>query len=148
MRQIRLFVCAGLCSILLSSTAHADLTRRDDVQAFIARMNTEHGFSSQELETLFRRVELRADIVRAISRPAEAKPWHQYRPIFLTDDRIEKGVAFWRENAETLARAEAAYGVPAEMIVAILGVETRYGSHTGNHRVIDALSTLALFQSR
>ncbi len=141
--RLRFFLCAGLCSVLLSSTAHADLTQRDEVREFIARMDQEHGFPSTELEALFRQVELRADIIRAISRPAEAKPWHQYRPIFLTEDRIQKGVAFWHNHADILARAEAAYGVPAEMIVAILGVETRYGSYMGSHRVIDALATLA-----
>jgi membrane-bound lytic murein transglycosylase B len=70
-------------------------------------------------------------------------PWYRYRKIFLTDARIAQGVTFWRENAQALAAAEQKYGVPAEIIVAIIGVETSYGTHTGKHRVIDALSTLA-----
>src|SRR5690606_14913137 len=75
--------------------------------------------------------------------PAErVKPWKEYRPIFITDSRIAQGVDFWRQNEEALARAEQVYGVPAEVIVAIIGVETFYGRNTGNYRVIDALSTL------
>lgn len=76
-------------------------------------------------------------------RPAEAKPWHQYRPIFVTESRIRQGVEFWDKHAADLTRASDAYGVPPEIIVAILGVETRYGRYAGKHRVIDALATLA-----
>jgi len=83
------------------------------------------------------------DIIAAISKPAEAKPWYQYRPIFLTKERIEGGVTFWNRHAQLLERAEREFGVPPEIIVAILGVETRYGKYTGKYRVIDALSTLA-----
>ncbi len=81
-------------------------------------------------------------IIDAINRPYEAKPWKAYQPIFVTPERIRGGVAFWRDNAALLARAQAAYGVPPEIIVAIIGVETNYGGNLGSHRVIDALSTL------
>jgi len=69
--------------------------------------------------------------------------WHEYRKIFLTPARIDGGVAFWKENADILRKAEAAFGVAPQIIVAIIGVETRYGNNTGRHRVLDALSTLA-----
>ena len=82
-------------------------------------------------------------IIDAISRPAERKPWYQYRPLFVTPGRAKGGVQFWEENADLLARAEATYGVPPEIIVAIIGVETRYGKHIGRYPVVDALSTLA-----
>lgn len=85
----------------------------------------------------------RQSIVDAISRPAERKPWYQYRPIFVTPDRARGGVEFWEANEELLARAEQTYGVPPEIIVAIIGVETRYGKHTGRYPVLDALATLA-----
>lgn len=130
-------------AFLLSGSTHADLATREDVRHFIAEMKAEHGFEPARLEQLFSKVELRQDILRAISRPAESKPWHQYRPIFLTESRIREGVAFWREHAGLLARVEQEYGVPASVIVAILGVETRYGRHSGGYRVMDALSTLA-----
>lgn len=83
-------------------------------------------------------------IIDAITRPAEAvKPWRDYRPIFLTDARIENGRAFYAANRDALDRISAETGVPGEYIVAIIGVETSYGKNTGNYRVIDALYTLA-----
>jgi len=92
---------------------------------------------------VFAEAERKQAILDAISRPAEkVKPWKDYRPIFITDARISKGVKFWQQNAEALARAEREYGVPAQTIVAIIGVETFYGGNTGSWRVIDALSTL------
>lgn len=83
-------------------------------------------------------------IIDAMTRPAEAvRPWRDYRPIFLNDARISGGVAFYQENRASLDRVAAETGVPAEYIVAIIGVETSYGKITGNYRVLDALYTLA-----
>ena len=82
-------------------------------------------------------------IIDAMTRPAEAKPWKDYRPIFVTDRRIDDGVAFLEENSALLARIEAETGVPAALIVTILGIETNYGRATGRYRVLDALATLA-----
>lgn len=113
-------------------------------KSFMAKMEKEHGFSSKELQGWFSAAQKKQSILDAISRPAEkTKTWGEYRKIFLTDRRVKRGVEFWKENKETLARAEKTFGVPAEMIVAIIGVETRYGRITGSYRVIDALSTLA-----
>jgi membrane-bound lytic murein transglycosylase B len=113
------------------------------VDEFIAEMTRDYGFASEQLRDLFKQAERKQAILDAISRPAErVKPWKEYRPIFLTDSRVAQGVDFWRENEAALSRAEAEYGVPAEIIVAIIGVETFYGRNTGSHRVIDALSTL------
>ncbi len=81
-------------------------------------------------------------ILDAISTPWESKPWHQYRTIFLKQDRVDAGLAFWRDHADTLARAEAQFQVPAEVIVAIIGVETYYGRHMGTYPVKEALYTL------
>jgi membrane-bound lytic murein transglycosylase B len=77
-----------------------------------------------------------------ISRPAEAKPWYQYRPLFVTEGRIQGGLEFWNANQELLAGVERELGVPAQIIVAIIGVETRYGTYTGRYPVLDALTTL------
>jgi len=95
------------------------------------------------LKDLFKAVEIKQNILKAISRPAESMPWHKYRKIFMTESRINAGVKFWQENKAVLATVEQQYGVPAEIITAIIGVETRYGGNTGSYRVIDALSTLA-----
>jgi membrane-bound lytic murein transglycosylase B len=82
-------------------------------------------------------------IIAAMTRPAEAKPWSDYRPIFMTEARIAGGAAYWREHAALLEPVAAEYGVPPEIIVAIIGVETSYGRITGSWRVLDALATLA-----
>ena len=85
-------------------------------------------------------------IIELISKPAEkTRPWRDYRPIFMTPKRIEDGIAFYREHRKLLDEIAAAYGVPAELIVAIIGVETNYGRITGKHRVVDALATLAFY---
>jgi membrane-bound lytic murein transglycosylase B len=84
-------------------------------------------------------------IIDAISKPAEAKPWKDYRPIFLTEKRITGGVQFWLKHADALKKAEDTYQVPANYIVAIIGVETFYGGNTGSFRVLDALTTLGLY---
>ncbi len=121
-----------------------DFQDNPEVQAFIAEMEERHQFDRAGLETVFAQARKRDDILRAISRPAEkTKPWFEYRGIFLTPERIDGGVRFWKENKDILDRAEQTYGVDAAIVVAIIGVETRYGAITGSYRVIDALSTLA-----
>lgn len=116
---------------------------KKDVKTFIAEMTKKHHFDKKYLRTLFTQAKLHKSILDAIARPAEAKPWYQYRPIFVTKKRAQGGIAFWRKNAKALDRAEKKYGVPAEIIVAIIGVETRYGKHAGRYPVFDALATLA-----
>ncbi|MBS7664074.1 lytic murein transglycosylase B [Pseudomonas lalucatii] len=114
------------------------------VAEFVAEMTRDYGFAGEQLHQLFAQVERKQAIIDAISRPAEkVKPWSAYRPIFITEARIARGVAFWKQHQATLARAEQEYGVPAQVIVAIIGVETFYGGNTGGYRVADALSTLA-----
>lgn len=126
-----------------AATAASLDTDRPEVRQFIAETSERHGMDSASLKSLLAQAEHRQDIIEAITRPAEAMPWHRYRPIFMREDRIEGGASFWNEHAETLARAADLYGVPEEIIVAIIGVETRYGQHRGNYRVLDALTTLA-----
>lgn len=128
---------------LASTGVQADFSQRKEVHAFISQMVEKHAFSRGDLEQTFAKAEKQPGILKAISRPAESKPWHQYRPIFLGADRIKGGIRFWKEHADALQRAEQEYGVPPHIIVAIVGVETRFGKHAGGYRVIDALSTLA-----
>ncbi len=114
------------------------------VQAFIAQMALKHDFDSDRLQRLFSRVRLQPDVIARITRPAEkSKAWYQYRAIFLDQPRIQGGVNFWRQHAAALSRAEKVYGVPPQIVVAIIGVETRYGAFTGKDGVLDALTTLA-----
>ncbi len=119
------------------------LTKNPKVIEFIDEINRKHGFDKDELNTLFAKTKLRDDIIKAISRPAEGKPWYEYRPIFLTKTRISEGVKFMQAYAKPLAKAEGKFGVPREIITAIIGVETRYGKYRGKYRVMDSLATLA-----
>jgi membrane-bound lytic murein transglycosylase B len=118
--------------------------QRADVKAFIAEMVTEHGFDRAALTRVFSAAHYQPKIVAAMQRPLLEPPkWYEYAPRFLTPARIDGGVAYWNAHIEELTRAEAQFGVPAEVIVAIIGVETSYGRNTGSYRAIDALSTLA-----
>lgn len=129
---------------LVQQVSAADYEGTPEVDGFITEMARDYGFSNEQLTALFAKVERKQSIIDAISRPAErVKPWKEYRPIFITDSRVARGVDFWRQHEAALARAEQTYGVPAQFIVAIIGVETFYGGNTGSYRVMDALSTLA-----
>jgi membrane-bound lytic murein transglycosylase B len=110
---------------------------------FIDEMVSNDGYDRQALMAIFSQVKYKENIIKSKSNPAEAKAWKDYRRILVTPQRVAQGLKFWNEHQATLARAESVYGVPAEIIVAIIGVETRYGRVTGRHRVIDSLSTLA-----
>jgi membrane-bound lytic murein transglycosylase B len=141
------FSIAVLMAVLLGAAVPRiakALIERPDLQAFIDEMVAKHAFDKGGLTELFSQARLRPDVLRVMSRPAEAKPWYKYRPLFVTDSRAAQGAEFWSRHAKTLARAEAAYGVPPALIVAIMGVETYYGKNIGQHRVLDALTTLAL----
>ena len=117
---------------------------RDDVRAFVTEFATDYGFDRREVERWLAAARFQPKIVELMNRPILEPPkWFEYAPPFLAPARVEAGVAFWNTHAEALARAESETGVPAEVIVSIIGVETYYGRFTGSHRVIDALATLA-----
>ena len=124
-------------------TAAADYSDHPSAEALINRV-AERGVDRDWLQSALSEATRQESILKAISRPAEkSKPWSEYQDIFLTDRRTKEGIEFWRENRETLDRVSQDTGVPSEVIVAIIGVETYYGRITGGYRVIDALSTLA-----
>jgi membrane-bound lytic murein transglycosylase B len=140
---IKKWCLLGLLCWALPSWA-GSYTQHPLTLAFIDKMVAQHQFDRAALLALFSQAEKKQGILDAIAKPAEkAKPWFEYRKIFLTDERIAQGVQFWQENQDTLRQVESQYAVPAKMIVAIIGVETGYGRNMGRHRVIDALSTLA-----
>ena len=142
--MIRKLLFLPLLGLLISTGACAKIPPVDsEKQRFVDEMSSKHGFDPHELGRLLARAEYRQSIIDAMERPAEAKPWRDYRPIFVTDSRTEQGLDFWRENEVLLQKVERQYGVPPEIIVAIIGVETRYGRHTGRYPVLDALTTLA-----
>jgi len=134
--------------ILFSSTQiiHAEdlsFSDRKDVQAFIHEMVQKHQFEKNQLTSIFSNVVSEPKIIQAISKPHEAMPWFRYQEKLVSNDRIEKGVKFWQENEKSLKLAEQQFGVPPEIIVAIIGIESLYGEKKGKWPVLQALSTLA-----
>jgi len=114
-----------------------------EVESFIQEMVQKHQFSDVALRRLFAKVEPVPAVISAISAPLTALPWHEFRRRYLDSARINGGVVFWREHAAALARARREFGVPEEIIVATIGVETTYGRQTGRFGVLEALTTLA-----
>ena len=118
------------------------------LRLFMDEMASKYEFDHDELASWFAEVRIREDILEAIRRPREDLPWHEYRKQFVNEERAGKGLVFWKKNADILFRAQGEFGVPAEIIVAIIGVETRYGTQNGRYRVLEALATLALTARR
>ncbi len=127
----------------VDACAQQNYAQREDVQQFIDEMVNKHGFDRDYLVKRFASAKRLDNVLESIAKPAEKElTWKQYRPIFVTKKRAEKGRAFIREHRQTLQRAEKEYGVPVEIIAAIIGVETYYGKHTGKYMIFDSLTTL------
>jgi len=144
----------GLLAGLLPLHSHAAKARHQsppfsadpEVRAFIVEMHQQYGFDVAHLTRQFAAIHSNATILRAIrpaAVPEQQRSWQRYRERFVNDRRINNGVRFWQENEAELARAEAIYGVPREIIVAIIGVETEYGRNMGKFSALEALATLA-----
>lgn len=119
-------------------------SERPEVQQFIAEMVSKHGFDAAALTSLFAQITPRPSAAKTMTGQVVKPPsWTRYRANFVTPWRISQGVSFWNENAFALTRARQFYGVPEEVIVAIIGVETRYGSYPLRYPVFDTLATLA-----
>ncbi|QMT60606.1 lytic murein transglycosylase B [Legionella sp. PC997] len=131
--------------LIFSFSTYSDtaFTKRKDVQLFIKSMVKEHHFTAKELTAIMNQVVIQPDIIESMEKPYEKKNWDVYRDLFLTPARLKGGLDYWVANREALDRAQKKYGVPPEIIIAILGVETLYGERQGDHRVLDALATLA-----
>lgn len=129
--------------VIAADTSAVDL-QQANVAAFIDEMVEDHDFDRAALRAVLGKAQIKQTIIKKISTPAERTlTWAEYRKIFITRERIKVGATFWRENKEMLERIELETGVPVEMIVGIIGVETYFGRITGKDRVIDALATLA-----
>ena len=113
------------------------------IPQFIDEMVTRHNFKREELVSAFEHVQPLPAVIEAISRPATLKPWPEYRAAFVNPERIRLGLKFWAKYRKTLQAAERKYGVPQEIILAVIGVETIYGQDPGSFRTLDALTTLA-----
>lgn len=145
--MLKALLCVLLGSLCLQPSAAraagGDFLAYEELRGVIDQLERDKVYAPGELDPLFAQVARDEGVLRAIARPAEAtKEWKDYYPNFLTPERVQKGVEFWRQYADVLERAEKTYGVPAEMILGILGVETKYGGNKGRNRVVDALATL------
>lgn len=143
--KTRLTLIPLLLAWLTSSTTFAgDYLERPELNTLIKELKEEHEFKEQELRALFAKANRQESIIKAMKRPAEkTKTWAEYRKIFITPKSVKNGKAFWEKHSAAIKEASECYGVPEEIIVAIIGVETRYGQNRGSYRVLDALSTLA-----
>ncbi len=136
-------ICALALVSLLSTACLAQ--QHPGAEEFAAKAAAEYQLDSAQIMQLLHDARFKQSIVDAISRPAEAKPWYEYRPIFITEKRIRGGVDFWREHEALVQQAAEQFGVEPQIIVAIIGVETFYGRITGSYRVLDALATLSFY---
>lgn len=140
-RVLSRLIFVVLCGVTKGSLA--DYSQHPLAQAFVEKMHQAHDWRRDDVLQILRSAKKQSAILEAIARPAEkALPWHRYRKIFLGSERISAGIKFWAQHAKALTRAEKVYGVSAPLIVAIIGVETRYGKYMGRYRVLDALTTL------
>jgi len=145
-RFLQAMFIAGICLLLPAcATTSGCCTQDPQVKQFIQQMCARHNFQQAELTRLFAQVKPNNHLVDSMTAPHEALPWYRYRPLFVKKEHAKNGVIFWREHAGTFAKAQQQYGVPPEIILAILGVETNYGHFLGKYRVIDCLSTLAFY---
>ncbi len=143
----------AFCLLAVQSSLAADYLERADVRSFIDSMHAEHGIEVPELERVLGAARYQPTVARLMnpepsSAPSPARSYANYRAKFLTPELISAGTQFWTSHADELGRAEEEFGVPAEVILGILGVETRYGRNTGTFRAIDALATIAFDGAR
>jgi membrane-bound lytic murein transglycosylase B len=118
--------------------------KRPEIVAFVKDVVERNQLKKREVLALLRKAEPQPRIIEAVTRPAEkVTPWWEYHDHFLTEERISEGAQFYQEHHEALEQIASARGIPPEYLVAIMGVETKYGRVTGHYRVLDALTTLA-----
>lgn len=148
--MFRLMVCL-LSLLFYSSSLFADnntgFAEKPEVKIFIKEMVKKHKFREAELNSLFNTIKERPTVMKKVRAPLEQRPWHTYQMLFVTEWRIRKGVEFWNTYQDVLTKAEKKYGVPANIIVATIGIETKYGQHTGEYPVIDALANIGFSSS-
>ena len=147
MKFSRRILCAAGLSLLVVSTAPAhavEVNAYPELASMIEQLVSENGLDRQRLNFWLADARINQDIIQAMQRPAERLPWHRYRLRFLTRSSIRNGGKFLARYSDVFRQAETRFGIPAEILVAIIGIETRYGKATGRHRVLDSLTTLAL----
>jgi len=146
---MRQMVCFWVAFFLLFTSnanyANDALVHRKEAKLFVEKMVRQYHFDRKQLNAVLREAVYQPKIIESMERPFEKKTWDIYKDLFLQPERVQAGLAFWQANQKALERAEKEFGVPPPMIVAIIGIETLYGKHQGNYRVLDALTTLAFY---
>lgn len=138
-------IVAVIAQAMTFSVSAVELSQYPKLQAIADQLIAEKRYSQTELEAVFAKADVQQSVLDAMQNPAEYKlTWGKYRKIFMKPDRIQQGVEFWQEHQETLDKAEKEYGVPASIIVSIIGVETKFGRIKGKHKVLDSLVTLTV----
>lgn len=153
MHKLKCFVVMIITSMAffichIYAAKNIEKTPQQKQQAFINHMVKTYKFQHAAMEKLLLNRPANAKIIKTMNRPYEAQPWTVYRRHFITQQRISGGVKYWKKYKNILQQAEKKYGVPASVIVAIIGVESNYGHHKGHYHVIDALNTLAFYFPR
>ena len=139
---LMLLACSNVLAQSTGVIERGPYAKRPDVVAFLQRVSASHDIPYSELQGILAQGKKLDRVIELMNKPAEGKPWHEYRNIFVTKERINKGVEFWQRHQPILDQAEAVYGVPPEIIVSIIGVETYYGTRMGTFPVLDTLMTL------
>lgn len=143
---IKLFLLLCWLNPLLSFAASSTFVEKPAVQDFIQNMVTHYHFDKNQLISLFKQIQPQAHVLETYAHPLEKETWKLYQRLFINENYIHAGAAFRKKYHQALVRAENKYGVPGSIIIATLGVETKYGTHLGNYRIIDALANLAFSQ--
>ncbi len=136
-----LALALSLCAL---NAGAVSLDDNPQLCSFITMMVDKYQFAPSDLRRWFEHTEIKPEIIEAMERPRESLPWFQYKKSFVTDEQARKGAKFWRAHSAIVDQAAKDYGVPPEIILAIVGVETQYGKNLGRYAVIDALTTLML----
>lgn len=141
----RLFIITAAVFSMQTLYADASLLHRKEVKDFVQDLVVRDHFQRKQVQNTLAAAKFQPQIIASMDRPYEKKNWDVYQALFLTPERLNSGLAFWKNNQKVLQQVAKQYGVPPEMIVAILGVETLYGKRQGDYRVLDALTTLAFY---
>jgi membrane-bound lytic murein transglycosylase B len=138
----------GLSTVFVARAHEAHQIQDAVIVEFIQKMVEKHQFSQEELTVLMDNAKKKDGILNAFDKPATSKPWSFFKKLYVTEWREKEGVKFWEKHAQTLIRAEDQFGIPQEIITALIGIETNYGTYTGEFRIVDAFYTLGFYGKR
>lgn len=138
---LMLSLVIGLCVTPITSAT--TFIQRSEVVSFVDTIALEHNIDKSQVLTAFSKIESSPEVLQRMSAQYEALPWHKYKNMLVTEKRIQGGAKFWKEHAKLLKKADREYGIPAELIVALIGIESSYGKNPGKLPVLQTLATLA-----